>query len=189
MATAPYRWTSGRARGALVVGLPAAYVPPRLGTLRGGDFVRGLAALAWGPPGPLPPRPSASAWAPRRISAGPGRRRVVTASVPWPGLEGIGLTRHVAGRGPSRASPSAPPEWRPGPDGAAPRARRAHGHAYLSLLAHLVRMGLVNAGPVPPGATPLGARWRAHRGARRRARLHAVRRHGPVGRTWRRCSR
>jgi hypothetical protein len=88
---------------------------------------------------------------------------LLAASVPLgPALEGIGLTHgNVAGPGAVTRFALSPAGLEARTlDGAAPsRAAGLTGTAYLSLLAHLVRLGLVNAqGQFRPGATPLGAR-------------------------------
>ena len=166
LAVAPYRLDYAGGREELLgSGLPPAYVPPQLSPFVGGDLSAGLAALALGAVGPAPAAPFLLAdmgtngeFLLARADGG-----LLAASVPLgPALEGIGLTHgNVAGPGAVTRFGLTPAGLEARTlDGAVPsRAAGLTGTAYLSLLAHLVRLGLVNAqGQFRPGTTPLGTR-------------------------------
>lgn len=166
LARAPYRLDfRGGVWQSLSPSLPPCYIPPLLGPFAGGDLSAGLAALDLpGAAGAEPGFPFllADLGTNGEFALALDKDRVIVASVPLgPALEGIGL-RHGSLAGPGVATRfSLGPQgltWSVPGDSGPPVA--VSGTGYLSLVAALLRAGLLDArgGFRPEARTPLAQR-------------------------------
>lgn len=186
LSAAPY--TLGWSGGQMVQldGAPSpVYIPPLLAPFVGGDISAGLAALAFGADAPEPPFLLCDLGTNGEFALALPGGNILLASVPMgPALEGVGMAGGMlAGPGAAVAFAAAPSGLvprlyargaeaamaRPGPterdqppgraaSGGAPRG--ISGTGYISLLALLKTLGVVQASGhfVRAGATPLAAK-------------------------------
>jgi len=164
LAAAPYRLDfRGGLWQSLAPDLPPCYIPPMIGPFAGGDLSAGLVAVLGSETGPPRPFLLADLGTNGEFALVLDDDRVLVTSVPLgPALEGIGL-RHGSLAGPGVAT-----RFEFGPQGLTwrmfggpgQRPVAVSGTGYLSLLAALLRVGLLDrhGGFRPEASTPLAAK-------------------------------
>ena len=162
LAAAPYGLTyAGGTVEILAPDLPGAYVVPLLAPFVGGDVTSGLAAVTLGRDKPSYPFVLADMGTNGEFVLAISPEKYLAASVPLgPALEGTGLTFGAI------AEPGAAVSFTLSPAGLVPKylgepipSKGVTGTGYLSLLARLLSMGLLDvSGRFSSGNTPLAAK-------------------------------
>ncbi len=159
LASSPYRLSyHGDSMEQLSPLLPAAYIPPLIAPFLGADISAGLGSLLLDPAHPKYPFLFCDLGTNGEFVLALSPEEFLGASIPMgPALEGVGL-RLGAPAGPGvitrfSLQPGGVKPW------GAPAGNRMSGSGYLSLLALLFRLGLVNvSGGFEPPGTPLASR-------------------------------
>jgi uncharacterized 2Fe-2S/4Fe-4S cluster protein (DUF4445 family) len=157
LARAPYRLALGGGTVERISDtLPPTYIPPLLGPFIGADICAGLCSILQNGTAPAEyPFLFCDLGTNGEMVLGLGPDRFLATSVALgPALEGVGLTLGAL------AEPGVIREFVTGPDGIVParsaRSARISGTGYLSLLACLLRLGIVDEqGGFRMGETPL----------------------------------